>query len=124
MGLARLYCSGTLRRGWREQSRNAPDAPELQKALKWLLFKAFRKAFRVCFGLCFLPISSDARNEEDIIVSRVENGDWTVVAILWREWREQPRNAPDAPELPKAFKITDSNVPIGGNGVSSCFLSL
>ena len=26
--------SGPLRRGWREQPRNAPDAPELQKASK------------------------------------------------------------------------------------------
>ena len=42
--------SGPLRRGWREQPRNAPDAPELQKASKWLLLEAFRKAFRMGIG--------------------------------------------------------------------------
>ena len=39
--------SGRLWRRWREQPRNAPDASELQKASKRLLFKAFRKGFRM-----------------------------------------------------------------------------
>ena len=39
--------SGPVRRGWREQPRNTPDAPEHQKASKRLLLKAFRKGFRV-----------------------------------------------------------------------------
>ena len=44
--------SGRLWRRWREQPRNAPDAPELLKASKRLLFNVFRKGFRVrIFGL-------------------------------------------------------------------------
>ena len=59
-------------RGRREQPRNAPDAPELHKASKRLLFKAFRKGFSganlwPALGLSFL-CSPHTRNEEDIVV--------------------------------------------------------
>ena len=45
MGLARLYCSGTLRRGWREQPRHAPDASETLQSSKKLQNGCFSKLF-------------------------------------------------------------------------------
>ena len=44
-GFGRLYCSGPLWRGWWEQPRNAPDAPETLQSSKKLPNDCFSKLF-------------------------------------------------------------------------------
>ena len=89
--------------GW-----SSPEMSQTLRSSKKLQNDSFLKLFVRVSGsgsACVSsPISSDARNEEDIYNS-VESGEWRLESMqCWRGWREQPRNAPDAPELQKALK--------------------